>query len=524
MDSNTRRHLSDETLVQFQEDVLSGPDAEHLASCEECRARLHDIAIAGAAYVEYRDHVRGPQLPPAPNRWMDLGTLVAQHKANHTRLILRWWPATACVAACALVIMLLFPPWPGARATRRMNELLQRSIRNTEPQGLLISMRFRGRTMVRPAVMTDSDNREPYMAHLQTMFMAARYNWKEPLSTRSFQAWRSGLRRKQDTVSVVRQDGEEQSYRVRTDSPTGTLKSVSLTLRAGDLRPVNGSFTFEGEGEVESSEITTPVAPPPARQVQTEAAPPVETLATPADTLQVLAALNKIGADVGEPIRISEDPERRHVVVSAGNLSTLRRQQVAQVLGPLPRVKLRFDAPAELPASAEEAAPSYSNIPAALRERFEQRLGGALRVQEITDDVLEASSLLLSRAHALQLLAEKLPPAAEGHLADSDRMILQHLRRNHLMALQSLLAQIERSIRPLLLPATPSNTRREDPGHSWQEEAGNLVRAAKESDDVLNQLLAGSYSQQEGEEMLGRAGRQIERLAEAINASQPGGK
>jgi hypothetical protein len=40
----------------------------------------------------------------------------------------------------------------------------------------------------------------------------------------------------------------------------------------------------------------------------------------------------------------------------------------------------------------------------------------------------------------------------------------------------------------------------------------------------LNQLLAGSYSQQAGEETLGKIRYQIERLAEAIKASQPAGK
>ena len=55
-----------------------------------------------------------------------------------------------------------------------------------------------------------------------------------------------------------------------------------------------------------------------------------ETPAGPEVTLHVLAALNQIGADVGEPVEISEDPRHRQVVVHAAGVDVYKRQSLYQ--------------------------------------------------------------------------------------------------------------------------------------------------------------------------------------------------
>ena len=57
----------------------------------------------------------------------------------------------------------------------------------------------------------------------------------------------------------------------------------------------------------------------------------------------MLAALDKIGADVGEPIDITQDAQRHRVVVHANGLSADRQQQIEMALKPLPRVVLNFN-------------------------------------------------------------------------------------------------------------------------------------------------------------------------------------
>jgi hypothetical protein len=391
-------------------------------------------------------------------------------------------------------------------------------------------MQLRGRTIIRPAVLTTDvpAGDDPGMARLRGLFTAAHYSWREPLSARSYRAWRNSLPEKRDSVSVVQVPGEKQSYRVKTDSPIGLLRSVSLTLRGEDLRPTNGTFAFYGEGAVESAEAPAQSPQPSQQKTPIAREGPPETLATPEDTLRVLAALNEIGADVGEPIDLSEDSQHRHVIVRAGGLSPQRQQQLKQILQSLPRVALDFEPVRTGPIvpRSQTAETSTTSIPGALRQQFEDRLGGAIRLQEVTDLVLEASSSLVSRAHALQVLAEKFPPVIEARLPDPDRALLHNLRQRHLSASERLVTQIRTSLKPLFPPSDTSSSPASDNSgeHTWQAGVRALVALTGETDSSLNRLLAGSYSQSAGEELLRTVSVQTGRLEFAIQSKQMGAR
>jgi hypothetical protein len=337
--SKNSSHLSDEQLAQFQDGELSGSQVTHLESCSQCGSRLQNLHAAAMVYLEYQDSIRRPLLPPAPKPWLSLNALIAQHEESHPPRALRWWPAMALAAAACLVVTVVvlyrvLPSRSMEQSSIRANELLTQSARVELPKGRQISMRVHGRTLIRPAVLTTDAllEREPGTSDVQMVFAAAHYSWREPLSARSFQAWRNGLKNKRDAVSVIHARDDKESYRVRTDSPAGALRSASLTLRAQDLRPTDGTFEFEGLGIVEfaeaglSAEGTSPRRPSAANE------PSTETPAGPEDTLHVLAALDKIGADVGEPIDITQDAQRHRVVVHANGLSADRQQQIDAAL------------------------------------------------------------------------------------------------------------------------------------------------------------------------------------------------
>jgi hypothetical protein len=273
------------------------------------------------------------------------------------------------------------------------------------------------------------------------------------------------------------------------------------------LRATDGTFEFQGEGTLEVSEAPSPVvaAQPAAANIS-----PVETPAGPADTLHVLAALNEIGADVGEPIDLSEDAGHLRVVVHVNGLSAQRQRQVAEVLKPLPRVVLDVHAgtTAQPAARAAEAKERYApSMPAALRQQLEDRLGGAAALQEVTDQVLEGSASTLAQAHALQVLSEKFPPAAVAQLSSADRELLGKLRQSHLSEIDRQVAQIRTLLKPLLTVGNASPP--------WR---GTPASAAQEMDALLNRLLAGSYSQVSGEEMLRNLTPSIERLEQTIRS------
>ncbi len=516
-------HLSDEELAGYRDGESSPADTAHLKTCAACAGRLRDLDLATAAYAEYRDSIRGPQLPPAPAPWPRLDQLVADHRARRRRRLLQWWlPALA--AAVSLVVLVVGGLGTNGETSRRASQLLERAARVSMPPGRTISMRIRGRTLIRPAVLTGDagDGSDPELTRVEKLFQAAHYGWREPLSPRTFQAWRGVQRNRTDSVSMIARAGGQRMYRVRTAAPTGVLRAASLILRAEDLRPSGADFEFESEDAVSMEEAAATMMPTPVSPLAASKEVPVETPVGPADTLHVLAALDEIGADAGEPIEVTQDAARRHVVVRAGGLSAERRQAVLTAMAAVPRVAVDFQSQARhaAPSQAPTTQTYSSSIPPQFRQRFEERLGGPVALQEITDRVLEASAQNLARAHAMQVLALDFPPETEAGMNSGDRRLLRQLRRRHAGELERLGQQIRDALKPLLdaHDAAPRAAGDNGSGPVWQAGVPTLVASAQETDQLLNHLLAGSYSQSSGEEMLGGLTAALSRLERAVEA------
>ena len=485
-------HLSEEQLARLQDGELSGAEAGHLESCQECAARLRVLNTGIAAYQEYRDGIRGPMLPPAPQPWPMLGTLISHQESSAAGRWFRWWQIPIFAAAAAALLMLVWYRPSEQRVTR----LLAESARAPRAERRHAALRVQGHRL------TPAD--EP---RWRAVFARARYDWDDPLSARAFQSWRGGLPEKQDFVSLT---ADREAYVVRTDTRAGILRSASLTLRGKDLRPTNGLLRFEGEGDVELAEAPpeTPVEPrdtarraPPAVD-----APPAETPATPEDTLRVLDALNRMGADVSEPIEVTEDPNHRKVIVRASGLSPSRQQEIADRLRAFPHVAVEFDAAGSgsRPSAAKSTPEQYSaSIPERIRQLLEQKLGGPVAVQQVTDDVIEASASVLARSHAVEVLAEKFPPETAARLSPQGQAMLRDLRERHFAALAESSSKIRGELKPLLAGTTHTPP-------------AALVSAARDLDQLLNRLLAGSYSEATGQEMLSNLGARLDALDSAI--------
>jgi hypothetical protein len=527
-------HLSDEELAQFGSGEISAAEARHIESCAECGGRLRDMQASYDAYRLYWDTLQAPLLPPPPKPWQPLDRLIQGQSSPPVRGF-RWWPVPAIAAGAVLAVVIagLVLYNPGQTASARANRLLTASAKLPSSRHGLISVRVHGRTLVRPAVMASetapADDAD--IVRLQVAFARASYDWREPLSARAFQLWRSRLPKKRDSVSVIRTADATESYRVRTETDFGGLRTASLTLRAPDLHPVAGDFDFQNEGSVEMAEAPPGGGNVPGLSIQPPRTSPVpsrtETFAGPEVTLHVLAALNRIGADVGEPVEIAQDSRRQRVVVHAAGISRERRQQIADVLKPLPHVMLEFDAgqSAVPPARAVPQERYSASIPAPLRRQFEDRLGGAARFQEATDRMLEAGASAVAQAHALETLALDFSSPVEAVLADPDRELLHRLRDNHISELQNLVSRIENDLEPLL-PALPKSPPAADGASavSWQASAAPIVDLARKTDDALNRLLAGSYAQSSGDDMLRAMAAQIAQLDAAIRVERQAGR
>jgi hypothetical protein len=247
-----------------------------------------------------------------------------------------------------------------------------------------------------------------------------------------------------------------------------------------------------------------------------------EAAAGPEDTLHVLAALDAIGADVEDPIDVSQDPEHRHVLVRGSGLPPERKSLIADALKALPRVVLQLDAgpstsstqPSTSRKSTERAS---SDIPPDFRRELEERFGGAAALQQVTDRVLESSSSILARAHALQTLAQNFPPATVQRMPDRDRDLLRKLQRQHGAELRRVITGMKSDLQPLLgASANAPSVATTD----WQSAVPALVAAGQDADDLLNRLLAGSYTQAFGTGLLHDLPSAIQRLEANVQAQE----
>jgi hypothetical protein len=399
----------------------------------------------------------------------------------------------------------------GAPAVPLAADLLAQSEAAALPPGRAIAIHIEGRTLLRPAVLVTTAPGDVASSHLAALFTQADYSWQDPLNARSFATWRNRLHSRRDTVSVVDPGGPRQAYRVQTETDSNVLRRASLTLRGPELRPVSGNFQFAGEPSLDMEEAEAPLPAGGKSPQASEKKEPAEVPAGPADALQVLAALNRIGADVGEPIVVSLDAQQG-VRVNATGLSEERKQHVAAALRGLPHVQLDLDAgPSEPLSTPRPSAPEHDSagMPSTLRKELEDRLGGPIALQALTDRVLEDADTAVSVAHALRLLNTLLPADAETKLFDSDRQLLHQLRQGYISRLSDLTAQMRGQLMPLLPSADSSAVSQND----------DLYTIIGAIDSQLNRLLAGSPSLPAAEAVLRQLPREFDLLSRRIEES-----
>src|SRR5262249_977692 len=83
------------------------------------------------------------------------------------------------------------------------------------------------------------------------LFAAARYDWTEPLSPKTYAAWREALLRKVDEVSTA----DPASSSIKTTTDDSELISAPVTLRKSDWEPLAGRFEFRNREWVEMTEL-----------------------------------------------------------------------------------------------------------------------------------------------------------------------------------------------------------------------------------------------------------------------------
>ena len=524
-------HPEEEQLLRYSDGELparaSSEVRSHLEACWQCRANLEELEQTVGACVRYRSTVLQRHLPAPPAPWTDIYRSFAEIDASldqpslldrigralawpihHPR---KWAPA----AVALLLIVGLFYRYrvtPSVQAA----ELLQKAIvaADTHPfKAHLIRVRTKERSFTRRAgagaALASNATDGETLNSLKTLFHNANYNWDDPLSAKSYAAWRDQLSAKQDHVIE-----ERDSVRVRTDTESGDLLEATLQLRSPDLQPMEGRFEFRNRDWVEITALPEEVepsvspadtlsSPAPDRHAAPASAPvsnsvaPILHAPTISDELHVLAALHEAGADLGDPVEVTRNPGE--ILVSGVGIAPDRQQQIQQALGGLPNVVVRFSEAAPAPV-----APQSDTQPAlaagdnrAVQSRIAEQVGGRANFEQLAAQVLDMSDPLMSRVYALRRLMERFPPPVEAQLQAQDLEILRRIQREHTAALRQQVLELEH----VLIPALKSAGGRGMPGSTlsygaWQPATEELFQSARRVEKLLAVMFGAAPADQ----------------------------
>jgi hypothetical protein len=465
-------HPSEEQLLRYSDGELPGRATSqvhtHLKACWQCRTNVEEIEKTVGACVRYRTTVLQHHLPAPPAPWTDIyrsfaeidATLPQPSLTDRLLRALAWpvhnpkkWVPVAVAAMLAVGLFYRYRLTPSVQAS----ELLQKAIvasdsRPAKPH--LLRIRTKAASLTRRtgpdhALASNTADQET-LNSVETLFHNANYNWDDPLSARSYSAWRDQLSAKQDQV-LEQQD----SYRIRTNTDSGDLLQASLQLRSQDLQPTAGRFEFRNQDWVEitaipdlAEPVTTAAASAPEPRTTAPLASstnitPSSPVPTIADELRVLGALHGIGADLGDPLVVKRDSSQ--IVVSGVGIAPGRQQQIQQAVNSLPNVAVRFTESDTTPQPPAPETPATTDSPQ-VQARIAEQMGGRARFDQIAAQALDISEPLMAHAYALRRLAEQFP--AEANLNPQDLATLRHLQHDHVSALREQTRELDQILKP----------------------------------------------------------------------------
>lgn len=519
------RHPSDEQLLHFADGEMTAPQSEdirgHLKACWQCRNELEEIERTISQCVRYRKMVLDTWLPPPPAPWFDIYPRLAEIDESQRRQRLlsrvleplaaawrhprRWAPAAATVLLIAFVVQQLRQA-PSVEAA----ELLRKAVAAAEsrpPTPHRIRIRTHTQHLTRvvgnSGTPVKTKTAEESTAALESLFQAAHYSWEDPLSAKSYAEWRDQLSEKRDEVTL-----EADHYQLRTTTDSGELVEATLKLSSQDLHTVEGTLQFRNREWVEISEL--PEAPAPAHDASSEAAGAAARLraypsrsnqptevpalaATPGEELAVVAALHRLGADLGDPVEVTRSGGE--ILVRGTGIGLDRQLEIREELRAMPHVTVRLssEASAESPGLEGRSPSRISVNPGSgrLQTEMERHLGGSAAFEQFADRVFEMADGFMSRAYALRRLAQRFPPDIEAQMTSQQRQLLDRLRREHAEALLENVTGIEGRMQSAL-DTTLDSAQPANLSGQWQDETEQLFLEARHAETMLIALLGAS--------------------------------
>ncbi|MBT9332990.1 hypothetical protein [Paracidobacterium acidisoli] len=435
------KHLTEEALLELAGQRLSTNDRQlaekHLVECAACRREFADFqfvhsVIGHMAEIGYQEALGEPARDLIKNR---------------KEFAFPWTPALAVVAGClcVLAILLFYPRMiPAVNASELLSDAMQHETDGSKAAGFRIQVSGQicasGRRSEQLVLLETSVRCHSALQHINK----TRWASGNPLSARTYAAWRSALKHRTD--HVIKNNA---SWEIRTIAEEDdTVREASLELRASDFHPTKLTLDFIDDEEVSISEDTEPLpAVLPVADIVTKVVPPKpQYVDNPGDLLEVQAwmALHQLNADSGwEAIVLRNGPDVRvKAVVPDDN----RKQAVEKEFAAYPGISLEIHFAAN-PGDISDLFPARIHItgeaPALATDWLRQQYENSEARAEFSNQALRFSQKILGRAFIVDKLEKRR--AALAHCScEKDMAALVEAEKRSLGELEAgLSANIE---------------------------------------------------------------------------------
>jgi hypothetical protein len=499
--------------------------ARHLQQCWECAALAERFKQGIHTLIEYRNEVLyGPIAVPPPSarglreRLEREGHGVGRSSFFVARFRSAEWRPLRVAASCALLAigvawLVMQPPKISA------GELLRRATASEQDAG------HAGKRWVHRKVRIRRGSQIRYwdsyggLASTQPSsnggewkeLLAGPMIWDDPLSAGSFGVWRAHLAGPRDVISDL-----DNSVTLTTTSDTGPIRSSSLTLRSSDWHPVAKRVTFDGQPEIEATELVYEVQGSPPSLARTGNLPEVRRIrnhetpalaATPAEadnTPAEIAARDVLfslgvgltGEEAG--FNIASGPDGVHVEIATQ--SARRRDEIQGALSNIQGVRAHILGPLDhdpvLPGASAVAVP-LPKPPAAAPQAAEpllwdylvDRMGSSRAAMDYSTQVLESGGRVRSLVAQAHELAIRFPPETCAALNRNARGRLEALANRMLIDLALAVREYDNV---LAFAFGPEELRPASgvPDLAWQDRTGRLFELISQQDRLSTRLFA----------------------------------
>jgi hypothetical protein len=344
----------------------------------------------------------------------------------------------------------------------------------------------------------------PVLSDLETALRTNHMDPQRPLSPISFKAWRDSLDQKHDEITKSRLASGVEALTLRTvrigETNIGHIAEASLLVRARDWHPEALRLIVRGEGgnheyelietafqvvslptlspeifseqpqQIASTQLPS-ARPSPSPMLNVNPLPlavtPTRAVATAELEIEVLRLLNQAGADLGEQVSATRNPDG--LLRVEGIVETdVRKSEILRALEPIssnPAVRIEIKSVAEALAEKreEDSKPSQPakqqkiEIQSGSATEFELRsyFGSDEQARQFAARMVSRSQRAMRHLYALKRLANQFSPEELRSLAPEAKAKWFSLVRSHARTYQQEVGALRQELRLVFFSSAP---------------------------------------------------------------------